>query len=166
MKAKLTRTSKATSRTDPKIVHVSACGRYRLIKAGAVIDHPDAYRLCMMGYARPDDQECLDKLDYEGWGPDVFEDKFLIASTQLVKWERGIQAANTATPAPLDEAGATPLDLSEPDDHEYVDTKYEKAIAADEAARKPKPLTTEDPPDVPRDIDSGSILFDSETPED
>ena len=103
MKAKLTRTMKATSRTDPKKVHVSADGRLRLVKEGTVLDHPDTYRLCMMGVAKPADAECLAKLKYEGWGPDVFDEKWEVASEQMRVWEQGIKAANTSTPQPVDE---------------------------------------------------------------
>jgi len=96
VKAKLARTSIATSRTDPDIVTTSACGQYRLIKAGAIIDHPDAYRLCQMGYAKPEDDECRDRLADVGWGPDVFDEKWQAAADQIAEWEAGIKAANTS----------------------------------------------------------------------
>jgi len=94
---------KATSRTDPEQVQVSACGRYRIVKEGTVIDHPDAYRLCMMGVAKPADDECLGRLADEGWGPDVFDDKWQAASLQMEEWEQGIRDANTNLPTPQKE---------------------------------------------------------------
>jgi len=103
MKSKLSRTMKATSRTDPEQVQVSACGRYRIVKEGTVIDHPDAYRLCMMGVAKPADDECLERLADEGWGPDVFADKWQAASLQMKEWEQGIRDANTNIPTPQKE---------------------------------------------------------------
>jgi len=93
VKAKLARTSLATSRTDPAIVTVSACGQHRIIKAGAIIDHPDAYRLCKAGYAKPADDECLERLAAEGWGPDIFNEKW---QDLIAEWEKGIKAANTS----------------------------------------------------------------------
>jgi hypothetical protein len=99
VKAKLQRTSLATSRTDPAIVTVSACGQHRIIKAGAIIDHPDAYRLCKAGYAKPADDECLERLAAEGWGPDIFNEKWQAAADLIAEWEKGIKAANTSEPA-------------------------------------------------------------------
>jgi len=127
MKVILTRTMKATSRTDPAIVHVSACGQYRLVKEGTVLDHAESYRLCMMGVAKPEDAECLQALADNGWGPDVFDEKWLTAEAQMKVWAEGIRAANTSTP---------------------------------------EPVNTEDAEDESGDTDSGSILFDSTTPED
>jgi len=103
MKSELSRTMKATSRTDPEHVQVSACGRYRIVKEGTVIDHPDAYRLCMMGVAKPADDECLERLADEGWGPDVFNEKWQAASLQMKEWEQGIRDANTNIPTPQKE---------------------------------------------------------------
>lgn len=36
-------------------------GMFLRVKAGTVIDHPHAYKLCQMGMAEPHDQECLDR---------------------------------------------------------------------------------------------------------
>jgi hypothetical protein len=127
---------KATSRTDPKNIHISECGRLRLVKEGTVIDHPEAFRLCMMGVAKPVDDECLKRLAYEGWGPEHFDDKWQAAADQMEQWEAGIRAANTSTPAPI------------------------------EGQDQPQPLTTEATADDSGDPDSGSVLFDSETSED
>ena len=99
MKAKLVKTCRATSRTDPAIV-IERNG-VRLIEAGSVIDHPDAWKLCMNGIARPEDDEALAELDKRGWGPEAFEAKFAAAEAQQRDWEQGIRSA-IAPPQPIE----------------------------------------------------------------
>lgn len=94
MKSKLTADRRATSRTDTSLVEDR--NGQKVLPAGTVIEHRDAFKLCMMGIATPVDQECLDALDAHGWGKDVFKDKFETAEAQQKAWEHGIIQARVS----------------------------------------------------------------------
>ena len=110
MKATLTSDRRPTSRTNKKLI-VERNGQ-KILPAGTVIENKDAFKLCMMGIAKPADNECWDALASRGWGKDEFDAKFEVAAAQQKAWEKGIIQARvegapiapTPVEAPADES--------------------------------------------------------------
>ena len=76
---------------DESLLTTDANGRVYLA-TGTVIDHPQAYQLVMSGTALPGDDECLEALAKNGWGPDKFDANWAAQSAWVDGAERGLIA--------------------------------------------------------------------------
>lgn len=92
MQAKLIRTCRPTSRTDPALITYRDGDTRGIVEAGQIIDDPDAFALVQYGQAEPHDEECRAELKKRGWKPHM-----LAAAVELQdKRQQGIRDAIAA----------------------------------------------------------------------